>query len=431
MFRVQLLIDLESFVRLHWGSARGFPESSGGSELSVLRSMEDRDVREILFGVSLEGPIADFGTLALRASRASRREDLDSPGIDRVPPLDFLGEGDVPPSRVGDQYERWDLALVSTWNLPKFETPVAPFETRVILGADVAWEDGDSSTFLDVSVTGTYEPFPFFDNRRTVGIFCEIEQSIAEHATLSTSLRYDTTPDEDDRFSPAIGLAIEIPRTPVVLFGNYGEGFKRPSFYALGNPLIGDATLSIEKGRGWEVGLRGHALEGRLRGQISYFEIQVKNLIDFDAAAFSLVNQDRLVSRGSETEFGWKPFEWLDLRAGATFNYTNFAGSGGPDPENRPRWFGFGEIAVEPIDTIELNLRVLAVSSVKATSFRTDGRVDKLSGYARIDVRAAWAAFEWLDLFVEIENLTNQTYREAVGFESPGIAPRAGVTIRL
>ena len=424
--------EAESFFRIHRGSARGFPESSGGPEQAVLRTMEDRNIREILVGTAFEIPVRDFGSVEVRASHTSRREDLDSPGIDVIPPLSPSVDFDVPQTHSGDEYARWDVALISRFELPDLETEIAHFGTRIVLGSDFADEDGESDAFqFELFGVGTgFAHRPFYDHRQTVGIFGEIEESIGEYVTLSTSLRYDTTPDEEDRFSPAAGLSIKIPRTTLVAFGNYSEGFKRPSFFALGNPSIGNPSLRVEKSRGWEVGVRATALEGRLRGQLNYFEVEVKNLIDFDSATFTLVNRSRLVSRGNEFEFGWQALEWLDLRGGVTFNHTNFAG-GGPDPTNRPVWRGYAEFAVEPVQTVELSVRLLAVGSVKATSFRTRSSVSTLSGYERVDVRAAWSPVDWIDLFVEIENLTDRTYRESIGFESPGIAPRAGVTFRM
>jgi len=167
-----------------------------------------------------------------------------------------------------------------------------------------------------------------------------------------------------------------------------------------------------------------------LRGQISYFDFQVKDLIDFNAAAFRLENRQRLISRGAEVEVAWKPLDWVDLRGGMTFNPTDFEGTSDP-PLNRSRWRGFASIALEPTDTIELDLRMLFIGPSKASAYSTGGRIDTLAGYERLDVRAAWTVRDWIDLFVEIQNLTNATPREAVGFESPGIAPRAGITIRL
>ena len=408
-------VDVEAFTRIHQGSARSFPESSGGSELAVLRSMEDRDIREILVGLSLERQLADAGSIAVRASRASRREDLDSPGIAPGPPIP-----PIPPNRAGDEYERWDLAVVSTWTPPDLETPRYRLQSKIVAGIDFVWEDGESDS----------TPFPpFYEDRRTIGVFGELEEQIGDVITVSGSLRYDSTPDENDRLSPAGGLAIAIPRTPITLFGSYGEGYKRPSFYALGS-VIGNPSLRSEKSRGWEVGARGETLGGRLRAQLSYFDVRVKDLIDFDAAAFQLQNRRRLISQGVELELGWQALDWIDLRGGLTWNTTDFRGIS-DEPLNRPRWRGFATIVVEPLDRLEVAIRTLLVGPSKASSYQTGARVLTLAGYERVDLRVGWTACSGVELFVEIENLTNATPREAVGFESPGIAPRAGVILRL
>jgi len=415
-------IGFETFTRIHKSSSRSFPESSGGPELSTLRKMEDRDVREILFGLAFDRQFGDRLSTTLRLSQMSRREDLDSPGI---APANSAAV--VPPSTVGDEYNRWDLSLTSDWTLPKFDVHGQSVTSEITLGTDFVWENGESDTHLDFG--GTSIRIPFFDNRRTIGIFGEVEHQIGEFVVLSTSLRYDTTPDEVDRFSPSTGLAIDIPGTRMSVFGRYGEGFKRPSFYALGNPQIGDPNLNVEKSRGWEVGVRGYALDGSLRFALSYFDIEVKDIIVFDAENIELKNEDRLISRGVDLELDWDANTWLDLRGGITFNPTDFEGTSA-SPENRSRWRGFAQLTLTPIKAFELSLRVLAVSSSKASSFQTGSRVITLAGYERVDIRLTHFPREWLEVFFEIENLTDRTYREAVGFESPGIAPRLGVTIR-
>lgn len=420
-----LQVDFEAFTRIHESSSRAFPESSGGSERATLRGMEDRDVREILFGLSLDRDFGDFNSTTLRLSRTSRREDRDSPGIDPVPPFDPFA--DVPPSTAGDEYKRWDLSLTTDWRVPALDLAGTSIHSRIVAGIDFVWEDGESDTSLDFG--GGPTRFPFFDDRRTIGIYGEIKERIGKFVVLSAGLRFDTTPDEQDRFSPSAGLTIEIPATTLTLFGSYGEGFKRPSFFALGNPLVGDPNLLVEKSRSWEVGLRARAFDDRLRGQLSYFDIQVDDIIIFDASIFRLRNERRLISRGVEIEFEWAASDWLELRGAVTYNPTDFEGTS-LSPENRSRWRGFGELVVTPVDHLEMSLRVLAVGSLKASSFATGSRVTTLAGYERVDLRVAYLPEDWLEVFVEIENITDRTHREAVGFESPGIAPRAGVTLR-
>jgi len=434
-------IEVDAFTRIHESSSRGFPDSSGGPELATLRSMEDRNVREILAGATLRNEAPNGIETAFRASYVSRREKLDAPGVDVIPPFDptpaFLGgEQDIPRIRSGDEYRRWDLGLTTEADVVTVDLGSVPFNSHLLVGADAVWEDGEADAylfdFLPSPPNPNPAPFPFFDHRRTIGVFSELEESIGEFLTISGSLRYDMIRGEKDRLSPAGGLTIKVPVQVVdlSLYGHYGEGFKLPSFYALGNPLVGDATLRTERSRGWEAGIRASDPEGTWNVRLSYFDLRVKDLIDFNDMTFALENQQRLISRGVELEFDVHPTERVDLRAGGTYNHTRFRGSS-VEPEHRPRWRGFAELAYRPIDTLELSLRALVVSSSKASSFRTSPRVDTLNGYERFDVRAGWTACEGLELFLEIQNLTNSTPREAVGFEAPGIAPRAGLILRL
>jgi vitamin B12 transporter len=333
----------------------------------------------------------------------------------------------VPPNKTDNDYDRWDVGLSATGSLLEFELAGVAVGTRVVAGVDYVDEDGESDNFLDFGFGPT--PFPFDEDRETWGFFGEVEEKIGPHVVVSANLRYDSTSDERDRFSPGAGLTIDIPRTPITLFGSYGEGFKRPSFYALGDPLVGDPNLDPEESRGWEVGLRASSRDGHLRGQMSYFDIEVKDLIDFDAASFSLVNRGRLISRGVEIETSWQARDWVHFLGSVTFNPTDFEGTS-LQPENRPKWRGFGELRLGPVHDVEFKLRVLAVGSSKASSFATGARQITLAGYERIDVRIGWTPRDWVELFFEIQNLSDRTYREAVGFESPGIAPRIGLTLR-
>ena len=99
----------------------------------------------------------------------------------------------------GDEYERWDVSLVSDWLLPSIELSSTHLETRVTAGADFVSEQGESDSALDFG--GGPVRLPFFDERQTVGLFGELEERIGRHVVLTVDLRYDTTPDEDRRIN--------------------------------------------------------------------------------------------------------------------------------------------------------------------------------------------------------------------------------------
>ena len=421
--RVPLPFDeeFELFTRIHQSSARSFPESSGGPELATLRAMEDRDVREVSFGASwLRSFQDDRSHLRLTASRASRREDLRSPGI---------GPGIVPRSRAGDEYRRWEASLVGDGQLPALGLPGFSEGAKLVGGVSGLGENGESDTYLDFPVVG-FQPVPFFDTRRTFSVFSEVEQPVGEYVIASGSVRFDATPDEEDRTSPSAGLVSKIPKTPFSVYGRYGKGFRRPSFYALSNPIVGNSSLGFERSKGWEVGVRYGEPGDPVSAQIGYFDLEVEGLHDFDAQLFKIVARGRLISRGAEVELHLRPTQWLGIDGAMSFNPTDFGGTSRP-PLNRPRWRGFFEIHAQPLPDWDFMLRALVVGASKGTAAGLDfgGKTITLAGYEQIDSRVAWTALEGFDVFFEIENLTNQTHRESVGFESPGISPRVGVAL--
>lgn len=416
-------VDFETFTRIHQSSSRSFPESSGGPELATLRAMEDHDVREISFGASLvRAFLDDRAHLRLIASRASRREDAESPGI---------GPGIVPRSRAGDEYRRWDASLVGDGQLPALGLPGFSEGAKLVGGFAGAWENGESDTYLylDPNVPVAFHA-PFFDTRRTLSVFSEVEQPIGPLVVVSGSVRFDSTPDENDRTSPSVGIVSAIPKSPFSVYGRYGQGFRRPSFYALRNPLVGNKALGVERSQGWEVGVRYGEPGDRVSAQIGYFDLEVEGLHDFDAQQFKIVARGRLISRGAEVELHLRPTEWLAIDGAMSFNPTDFGGTSRP-PLNRPRWRGFVELHAKPRPDWDVMLRALVVGASKGTAAGLDfgGKTITLAGYEQIDSRVAWTALEGFDVFFEIENLTNRTHRETVGFESPGISPRIGVAL--
>ncbi|MBY0400510.1 TonB-dependent receptor, partial [Myxococcota bacterium] len=132
--------------------------------------------------------------------------------------------------------------------------------------------------------------------------------------------------------------------------------------------------------------------------------------------------------RGVEVQLDWRPDPIVELVAATSFNPTDFGGTSRA-PLNRPRWRGFAELHARPFANWDFLVRVLAVGSSKASAAAIGGRVITLAGYERVDLRATWTPLAGFDVYLEIENATHRTHREAVGFESPGIAPRIGVAL--
>jgi len=49
--------------------------------------------------------------------------------------------------------------------------------------------------------------------------------------------------------------------------------------------------------------------------------------------------------------------------------------------------------------------------------------------YLRLDLAARWQALGWLAPYARIENLTDTSYAEALGFPAPGLSLIGGISL--
>ena len=95
-------------------------------------------------------------------------------------------------------------------------------------------------------------------------------------------------------------MRFTFPGTQTTLKAHYAEGFKPPSFFALGDPISGNPDLVSETTKSTELGLEQGFWGDRASFGASLFKTQYKNLIDFDFATFRLVNRNRVNADGAE-----------------------------------------------------------------------------------------------------------------------------------
>lgn len=125
-------------------------------------------------------------------------------------------------------------------------------------------------------------------------------------------------------------------------FASYKQGFKSGGFSgsaldsAIGNTTVADLAFQPESAEGFEAGVRGAVLDGRLRFSIDAYTYKYSDLqVDyFDATRIQYITQNAGSSRskGVETEVEWAPVEvpGLVLRGTLAYNrarYIDFAGA--------------------------------------------------------------------------------------------------------
>ena len=221
----------------------------------------------------------------------------------------------------------------------------------------------------------------------------------------------------------------QLAATQTTLRASWGEGFKLPSFFALGHPLVGNPTLGPETGESVEVGVTQTLWRKRLTVRTTYFSSLFRDAIDFaEGPPPRLVNRDKITAEGVELGLRLRPWSTFNLSAHLTYVATDIKGTA-EQLRNRPKWRGGFAMTWHPLSALTAYLQVLVVGTVLDSSIPTGDR--RLDPYTRVDLTVTWTPRPGWQLFLAVDNLFDAAYEEFVGFPAPGIRPRGGIRARL
>jgi iron complex outermembrane receptor protein/vitamin B12 transporter len=257
-----------------------------------------------------------------------------------------------------------------------------------------------------------YTAAPFFEVRATTPIGLVLEGAI----------RGDFTPNFPSNLSPRIGFTQQFVSTGTTLRANWGKGFHLPSFFALGNPIVGNPKLKAETSKNVDLGLTQELWGDIANVGLTVFASRYRNLIDFDSGPPPrLVNRSNVTSKGVEIELGARPFDCLHLTSQLSYAKTTVS-SGEQELRRRPKWRAGINALWNVRPDLDLNTSAFYVGRILDSSIPTGDR--RLSSYARLDLAATWRATSNVQLGIAVENLTGAKYEEAIGFSSSGIRPQ-------
>lgn len=387
--------------------ADGFPDDSGGRDFAALRELEHRKDRQSAVALQSETPLAN-GTLTFTADAAQFDATVVSPGV--APGVrDPYG---IPASTDDTRLRRYRVSTTLERKLGAW---------RVATGADAQREEGRSEGLLDFG--GFAMPTSFSLDRTRVGSFAEASGQLWRFDVV-TGARVDRYDDDLTRGTVRLGTLLPLGETTTWRV-NAGTGFKPASFYALGNPLVGNPALKPERARTLETGLRQTFAAQRGLIDLTLFESRFKDGIDFDPGPPpQLVNRAGIRSRGAEAAVTWQATRAWSLAGAATFTDAR-SEPGDVRMRSRPRWRGALTTAWRPQKNLSLRAAFTAVGDVPDTSVPT-GDV-RLGGWARLDLAAAWKIDARTELSAGLDNAFDRAYAEAAGFPSPGRRWRAGL----
>ncbi len=404
-------IELRGVLRYADSRSKAFPDDSGGPELAVHRTTEKRDAPDLPTGVDLQHTPNPWWEYSLQLGLFHHNNHIDSPGV--APGVrDPVG---IPPSVTDDSFTREDVTVRHLFTIAR--------GVQLAGGAQVQFEDGTSDGSLFVGRFTT--PTSFRLSRTTWGPFFEAQLSLLPGLLVQGGVRVDLPQKFDTKASPRVGGSYTLEATHTTFRVNAGEGFKLPSFFALGHPLVGNPNLLPETSRSVDAGVSQALWDQRFAIGVTYFYSAFRNLIDFDPGPPPrLVNRSRTTAQGVEMSLRLQPWPYLSTTAHLTYLQTDIQGTT-EKLRNRPKWRGGFAVQWSPRPDLDVHLHTIVVGAVPDSSIPTGART--LDAYARMDLAVNWTLTGHWQVFVAVDNLFDVAYEEFIGFPAPGVSPRAGV----
>lgn len=259
------------------------------------------------------------------------------------------------------------------------------------------------------------------------GIWAQADVEPIDNLDLTAGLRHDQHSVFGGYTTYRLTGSYRLPGSGTRFHSSFGTGYRAPSLFELFDPYSGNTALRPEQSVSFDAGVEQTFLDGRLRGDVTYFILNTDNLIDYDYATSHYVQFPGTTRRnGVETSLTWSARSWLDLGLAYTYTHTRQ-----PDGLPRPR-IPEHDIALSatarPAEKWEITGTAHAVLNVVdrvSPSYGTFIDVP-LKDYLLVDAKVAYKPTPNMEFYVRGENLLNQKYETVKGYGTPGISVFTG-----
>ena len=364
------------------------------------------------------GAIYDSGPLYLRGGYSFSDTDRDNlPNAGAAPTFESTGSSDR-------------VELRGEWR------PIGPL--IVSFGAENLWSNYESTSYGVATAADT-------------SIFGGYVQAGIEFRGLSGHV--GVRQDEHDDFGGATRFGGDLTYEIVPnlrLRASVGEGFKAPSLYQLYSDY-GNTSLQPEESTSYDLGLAYGTRTARTYASVTLFQRDSENLIGFIGCPVqtgictnrpygTYDNVDVARARGVEVEAGVTPFEGLSLRAAYAYTEAEDRSPGsanfGNELARRPQHAGTVSLDWAPKpDTLFVPV-VGGDVRVVGKAFDDAANLVPLDGYTIVDLRVSVPLGSILgerpvEVFGRVENLFDETYQTAAGYNQALRGVFAGIRVGL
>ena len=185
--------------------------------------------------------------------------------------------------------------------------------------------------------------YPDIFKKDTYSAYAADELNITDQLLVLAALRLDhfenkgsniggaiTAPYSQTALSPKFGLIYQVVEKQVSLFANYQNGFINPGAYTAWDNTTNNFVTKIAKvqnARQLEGGIKLDLFDGKLSSTLSYYDIQLTNVLRYDntnTAQYAQIQDGTQLSRGIEAEVIANPAKGLNIIGGFSYNDSKY-----------------------------------------------------------------------------------------------------------
>lgn len=309
------------------------------------------------------------------------------------------------------QSDRRDPGGFTTFFVGERET--LEYSGTTELGAGLTLNFGADRTAESFDLPGTT------GDVTTTSVFAEALYAPTDTLDLSLALRHDDHSIFGGATTGRVAAAWQA--TPdLTVRAVVGTGFRAPSLYELYGPF-GSATLQPEESRSFELGIERQFAAGSLRATAFYTEIDDLIQYDFVTSGYNQVPGET-VTKGLELAGRYD----LSERVALFGNYTlTDAQNNGARLTRVPRHDLVLGVDATLVQGLSGTFEVQHVADVVASAFAPAG--NKVDDYTLVNLGLTYDIADQAQVYLRVENLLDEDYETAGGFNTPGRAAFFGL----
>jgi len=265
--------------------------------------------------------------------------------------------------------------------------------------------------------------------------YAELQSTFTENFFNTLSVRFDSNDSFGSKVTYRVAPAYWITSTGTKLKASIGTGFKAPtlsemfenfpSFGFSGNP-----DLKPETSTGFDAGFEQSLLTDTVQLGATYYQIDIKDLIDPNTAFTKDVNVGKAKTDGVEAFIAYRPFESVNLRADYTYTEANDE-TAHLELERRPKNKLSVDAKWQATTALSFDADVLYVSAWTDTDREGFVQNQRWPGFTTADVAVNYDINDIFTVDGRISNLFDQDYQDPRGFLRPGRGFYAGIKARI